>query len=106
LPWCLGGAGAWVGSQMKGMNDQSYVLNGDCCCPEPIYFVDARTGKILTAPCKRRRCDYCGDAIWRKAVQARMIRGLTDVPLGEILLLTVTAPGEVEGRGAMEQGGA
>lgn len=46
--------------------------------------------------CRRRRCSWCGVNVWKPYVQAGMMSGLDDVPGGEILLVTLTAPGDVE----------
>jgi hypothetical protein len=63
-------------------------------CPTPVHLANAMLGEVIRLPCRRRRCEYCGRHHWKPYVQARMMNGVDDVPREEVLLLTLTAPGD------------
>ena len=62
-------------------------------CPTPVHLANAMLGEVIRLPCRRRRCEYCGAALWKPHVQARMMNGLDGATRAEVLLLTLTAPG-------------
>jgi len=62
-------------------------------CPNPVHLVNVVTGRWRCVPCKKRRCEWCGERIWKKYVQAGMMAGLRGQPYSRLLMLTLTAPG-------------
>lgn len=63
-------------------------------CPTPVVVADKREGKWMRLPCRRRRCPVCGERVWKPYVQAGLMSGLDGVKQSEILLVTLTAPGD------------
>jgi hypothetical protein len=63
-------------------------------CPNPVHLVNRFSGKHVVKACRRRRCPWCGPNHWVKFVQAKMMRGLEGIKREEVLLLTLTAPGD------------
>ena len=65
-------------------------------CPDPVYLVNGSEGKYVKLPCRQRRCVVCGPGPWKRYMMRRIFSGLQGVEVGEVLLLTLTAPGGVD----------
>ena len=69
---------------------------GDGGCPTPVVVVNRRDRRWMSLACRRRRCSVCGERVWKPYAQAGMMAGLDGVPQSEILLVTLTAPGNAK----------
>jgi hypothetical protein len=65
-------------------------------CPTPVYLLHRTEKRLMVLPCKRRSCPVCGPGRWKPYQQAKYMSGVDDVPIEQLKVLTLTAPGADE----------
>lgn len=82
--------------------EQLQTYRSDCVravsdCPRPVHVVSVSRQQSLELPCRSRSCGYCYQRYWLPRVTARIMSGLRGKRRdGDVLMLTVTGPGEDE----------
>jgi hypothetical protein len=82
-------------------NRKAMSMSATYAVPVRLRTVGGDVGDTLSMPCRGRRCPHCGPHHWLRRTKACMLAGLKARP-GEVLFVTLTAPGIAGGLDSTE----